>query len=464
MSKAVKQSIFILVLLLVVSIAVALMTLLEKQKLQTKNQSLSQQISDFQDQQTQLIAESTKLKEQVETLTEQLTAKERDRSKFQSQYEDIKSRYDQLSEQVDQLTKERDDLKERSTTVGAERDRLMKELQARPQKIVEKIVYKEKPTEAEAIGTMDASAVPPPMTPATIGAPPVAAGVKKDGQAESAVVKQAEADSAKQKAEEDHWAEVFKQKAALTIEVDKSKKALDESAIQIVELKKQAADMQLVIDKLNSERDEIIRKIKYGQDLADNLSIELARAKNDQKFTAERAEKLSAENANLQAQVKQLSSTKLSLEKTIGRLTDDKENIQKKLIESESVIQSRIDDIWKIKQNIDQRVQSMPKSNENQIELAPIVINANPQSESLVDDIPAEQTKNQAHIVSINNDNNFVIIDMGEKDGIKMGQAFRAYRGSKEIARLEVIQLRRDIAAADIKKKSAQLQVGDLVR
>jgi chromosome segregation ATPase len=460
MSKAVKQSILILVLLLIVSIAVALMTLLEKQKLQSKNQSLSQQVADFQSQQTQLVAESTKLKEQVQTLTDQLASKDRDRSKFQTQYEEIKSRYDQLSEQVDHLTKERDDYKDRTSTVGVERDRLMKELQNRPQKVVEKIVYKEKPAEQTPPPVEAVAAVPPTPSPSTD------AGNKDADKTESAVVKKAEDDSAKQQQDESHWAEVFKQKAALEIEINKSKKALDESALQIVDLKKQVADMQLVIDKLSSERDEIVRKIKYGEDLADNLSIELARAKNDQKFTSERAEKLTNENSNLQTQVKQLTSTKVSLEKTISRLSEDKENIQKKLIESESVIQSRIDDIWKIKQNIDQRVQTMPKGNENQVELAPIVINANATAEApVVEETPAgEPSKNQAHIVSINQDNNFVIIDMGEKDGIKMGDAFRVYRGSKEIARLEVIQLRRDIAAADIKKKTAQLQVGDLVR
>lgn len=451
MSTAVKQSILILVLLLVVSIVVALMTLMEKQKLQNANQSLSQQVAGFQEEQTKLLAESTKLKEQVQSLTDQLSSKDRERSKYQSQYEEIKTKYDQLNEQVDQLTQERNDYKDRTTTITTERDRLMKELQNRPEKIVEKVVYKDKAVDTNSPSTKAVSAD------------------KKDGLPPSAAVNQAEMDSAKQQEDESHWAEVFKQKAALEIEIDKSHKALDKSAIDIVELKKQTADMQLVIDKLTSERDEIVRKIKYGEDLADNLSIELARAKNDQKFTAERADKLTAENTNLQSQVKQLTSTKLSLEKTISRLSEDKENIQKKLIESESVIQSRIDDIWKIKQNIDQRVGTMPKGNENQVELAPIVINANGAAPAPVEGNPNTEgpeapAKNQAHIVSINQDNNFVILDMGEKDGLKIGDSFRVYRGPKEIAKLEVIQIRRDIAAADIKKKTMPLQVGDLVR
>lgn len=456
MSKAVKQSILILVLLLVVSIAVALMTLLEKQKLQTKNKSLNDEIADYQSQQAMLTAESAKLKEKVQTFTDQLASREKEKSKFQDQYKDIKGKYDQLDEQVKMITKERDDWKDRSTTVSSERDRLMRELQTRPEKVVEKIVYKDRLADQAATSVASGSVSVGTQTQKSL-----------QSQSNSGVVERAEEDSAKQQADESHWAEVFKQKAALEVEVDKSKKALDESALQIVELKKQAADMQIVIDKLNVERDEIIRKIKYGEDLADTLSIELARAKNDQKFTAERAEKVSAENAKLQMQVKTLTQTKFSLEKTISRLTDDKESIQKKLIESESVIQSRIDDIWKIKQNIDQRIQTMPTGNENQVELAPIVINANGNVTTEVpadNNAPAQRTADQAHIVSINSDNNFVIIDIGEKDGVKMGDSFRVYRGSKEIGRLEVIQLRRDISAADIKKSFTQLQVGDIVR
>ena len=84
MSTAVKQSIAILILLLAVSIGVALWGLFEKQKLQTSNHSLSQQIADLETQQTKLITDSNKLKEQIQSLTEQVTSKDRERSKYQA--------------------------------------------------------------------------------------------------------------------------------------------------------------------------------------------------------------------------------------------------------------------------------------------------------------------------------------------------------------------------------------------
>jgi chromosome segregation ATPase len=453
-------------------------TLLEKQKLQNQNKSLTEQVADYQAKQTQVIAEGAKLKDQVQTLSTQLAEKEKDQSKYQNQYQELKTKFDQVNDQVAQLTKERDslsrersDLKDRASTAASERDRLMKELQDRPEKVVEKVVYKER----EPAPTPSPTPTPTPApaaAPANKGANTPAAATTNsapnpDGSYDetSPIVAEAQADSAKQQKDELHWAEILKEKAALEIELDKAKKELDQSAIQIVELKKQSTDFQLEIDKLKNEKDEILRKIKYGEDLADNLSIELARAKNDQKFVGERAEKVSAENNMLRSQVKQLNDIKLGLEKTIQRLNNDKGEIQKKLVESESVIQSRIDDIWKIKKSVDQRFENMP--NKNQVELSPIVVNANgtTTTDNGTQQAPgASRAKNEGHIVSINSDNNFVIIDIGDKDGSRIGNPYRVFRGNKEIAKLEVIQVRRDISAADIKKRVTALQVGDVVR
>ena len=61
--------------------------------------------------------------------------------------------------------------------------------------------------------------------------------------------------------------------------------------------------------------------------------------------------------------------------------------------------------------------------------------------------------------------NNFVIVDLGqENSSVSVGNALKVYRNSNEIATLEVIQVRRDICAADIKDKTSELKVGDIVK
>ena len=114
--------------------------------------------------------------------------------------------------------------------------------------------------------------------------------------------------------------------------------------------------MDVEVKQVSNEKDEIIQKIKYGQDLADNLSIDLARSRDDQKAVNDRADKLKEENLELQSQIRDLSSSKLELERTVSRLTDEKDSMQKKLVETQSVIQSRIDDIWKIKEGLDKKL------------------------------------------------------------------------------------------------------------
>ncbi|HRZ40332.1 MAG TPA: hypothetical protein P5246_04910, partial [Candidatus Omnitrophota bacterium] len=114
-------------------------------------------------------------------------------------------------------------------------------------------------------------------------------------------------------------------------------------------------------------------------------------------------------------------------------------------------------------QSLDQTIKPGAKAGSG-VELAPIVVSSaeNPQN--------FEKAKNpnapgiDGNIVSVNKENNFVIIDIGENSGIKAGDTLNVYREAEYIAGLEVIQVRKDIAAADIISRVTDIQVGDAVR
>ena len=57
-----------------------------------------------------------------------------------------------------------------------------------------------------------------------------------------------------------------------------------------------------------------------------------------------------------------------------------------------------------------------------------------------------------------------MIVDLGEKSGVRLGDSLSVYRDSKYIARLEVIQVRGDISAADLKDQWSKVKVGDIIR
>ena len=67
-------------------------------------------------------------------------------------------------------------------------------------------------------------------------------------------------------------------------------------------------------------------------------------------------------------------------------------------------------------------------------------------------------------VLAINRDSNFVIVDIGEDAGVKIGDTFRVYRDDKSVADLEVIQTRKNIAACDIKVEMSPIKIGDSIR
>jgi predicted nucleic acid-binding Zn-ribbon protein len=433
MSIAVRVSVWILGVLVIVSAAVAVLALMQKQTLQGQNQNLHNQIANDASQLADLTAQAKKLEDDAGQLNGKISQTQQDKAQVQSLYDDLKHKSDDLQSQLQQANSDRDDWKNRVSTMQQERDNLMQKLKERPTQVI----YKDRIVQA-----------------------PVSSSAGVD-------VTSAQGDQ--------YWASVLKQKAALQVEIEKEKFDLDQAALQVVDLKKKNSDLELEVKQVSDEKDEIIQKIKYGQDIADNLSIDLARSRNDQKAVNDRADRLKEENLDLQSQIRDLSSAKVDLERTISRLTDDKDAMQKKLIETESVIQSRIDDIWKIKESLDKKLsENAPSSSSSgSLELPPIIVNSS-NNQQQAQQGPAESNppmpaaasgKTQGNIISINESNNFVIVDMGQDNSsVNIGNSLKVYRGADQIASLEVIQLRRDICAADIKDKSTELKVGDIVK
>jgi predicted nucleic acid-binding Zn-ribbon protein len=445
------MSVGILGVCVLISATFAVLTYLQKQTLQGQNQSLHSQISDDEAKLSGLAARAKTLEDQAEQLNNKISQAQREKAQAQSLYDDLKHKSDDLQAQMDQANSDRDDWKNRFETLSHDRDDLMQKLKHRPVQIV----YKDRIIKVPTPAMNDADNGSPAPAPA---AAPVVDVTSGQG--------------------EQYWANVLKQKAALQVEIEKEKSQLDEAALQVVDLKKQNSDLQVQVKQVSNEKDEIIQKIKYGQDLADNLSIDLARSRDDQQAVNDRADKLKKENLELMSQIRDLSSAKLDLERTVSRLTDDKDAMQKKLIETESVIQSRIDDIWKIKEGLDKKLsENAPSSSTpGSMELPPIIVNAPANSNQQVPpsgQAPAPEAnpgqagmgKSEGSIISINESNNFVIADLGqENSSVSVGNPLKVYRNSNEIATLEVIQVRRDICAADIKDKSEELKVGDIVK
>ncbi|MBF0486200.1 MAG: hypothetical protein HQL16_06775 [Candidatus Omnitrophica bacterium] len=443
MSKTIMQGLVVLLVLLLLSLGVVGFTLYKKQKVEEQNRYLQGQLDDEQGKVKNLTQKNQDLGTQVSNARAEIEKESREIDSAQKRSDDIQKKYDAISMDLDKVRLEKNDIDSRLQNIRTDRDALTKQLadlKAHPiEKIVEKIVYRDKPAEGAEGGEA--------------GAP----GADKDKANGSKIV-------IENKANEDYWAGIVREKAALQLELDKVKKDISTFQIKIAELTKANSDYEIELGRLKNEKEEISRKIKYGEDLADSLSIELARARNDQKMTADRADKVGQENLALRSEIKQLTTTKVALEKSIARLSDEKAGTEKKLVETESVIQNRIEEIWKIKKDIDGRFDARGyQSSSGEVELPPIVVNGGAAPSKAAATAP-QVSRKTGTVVSINEDNNFVIIDVGEKAGIKAGDSFRVYRNGSVIGAIQVIQVRQDISAADIKQKSSVFKPGDTVK
>jgi len=409
MSNVAKQIIIILVILLLGSVGMTVLISNQKSALEQDKIGLEERLSQAE-------AQASKLSNDNQSLDGQLKEAQSTKSKLQKQFSD-------LNNQVTQLTNDRDTWKNQVDTLRRERDELMVKLQEKPKEvIVEKEVIKE--------------------VPAT-------AGVAVDSQ-------------------DEYWASVLKEKASLELQIDELRSELSAANVEVEELKKTSSDFNMELSLLKNEQEEIARKIKYSEDLANTLSIDLAREKNDKRFLNDRQEKLREENLGLRTQVKELSSAKIALEKSIARIREDKEKIEQKLVETESVIQNRIDEVLDLKTSLDQRLKPLSSfttaSQSKEVELPPIIVSASSGNEATGAQPMGLKTGFNGKVVSINEDNNFIIVDLGENAGVRIGDRLSVYRGDQYIAGVEIIQVRKDISAADIKQKSTRIKVGDSVR
>ena len=448
MSIKIKQSILILGVLVALAVVVGYVLFAQKQSAEARVEILSGRVSEYEAKAIEQQKKLSSLQADADSLRKDLDQRNNERDGFVKKVDDAQLEITRLNNEIQKTKKAQLDWDEKLTSVRRERDELIKQVmdlksKGAAEKIVEKIVYRDSPAEA--------------------------------GQNVSNQALTVEAGS------DLYWAGVVRQKAALELELKKLKEDLSKSNLVVSELKKSNSDVELELGRVKNERDEIVRKIKYGEDLADNLSVELARARNEQKMTGDRFAQIGEENQQLRQDVKQLTTTKVALEKSIAGLSEEKNVIEKKLVETENIIQSRIDEIWQIKKDIDKRFEGRnTKQPAGEVELAPIVVNKEEAPQEKVDvekivpavkvsvDASAKTTtrtgKIQGSIVSLNEDNNFVIIDQGEKTGIKVGDSFKVYHKGTVVGTIEVIQVRQDIAAADIKQKTSALSVGDIVK
>ncbi len=259
-----------------------------------------------------------------------------------------------------------------------------------------------------------------------------------------------------------YWATVLKEKAALEIQVKNLTTQLDEMKLKVSTAMEEGRKIDLQLRTVLESKRDIERRLTYNEKLSQSLSEDLVREKRDKKAIADQLESLREENFDLKSRLMALGDKKTSLEGKLVDVQQEREILAKRLAELDQILQDRVDQIIQVKQDLkaartDARQTSTKDS--RVVQLQPIVVKASEETLTPVAKASAGQ------VLAVNEENNFVIVDLGEDDGTRVGQTFSVYRNSQKIASLEVIQTRKEISAADIKTVSsgAKIKVGDVV-
>lgn len=270
-------------------------------------------------------------------------------------------------------------------------------------------------------------------------------------------------------AEDTYWAGILKAKTELELRLGDLRKDLNAAQSESKQLQSEKSTLQLDIDTLRREKKDLEGQVAYNKKMMDSFTRDLVTERNDKMKIQEAIKALKAENELLMRQVKSVNSRKYVLEKKIQELQEDKSAVERKFKDMDSMLTEKVSMIGNLKTELE-GIRSVPVESEEavvaprkeSVELPPIVVR--PQAEQPEVRIQENTTVLGGKVLAINKDSNFVIIDLGEDAGVKVGDAFRVYREEKAIAGVEVIQTRKNIAACDIKSETAPIKIGDTVR
>jgi len=259
-----------------------------------------------------------------------------------------------------------------------------------------------------------------------------------------------------------YWAGILKSKLDLELKLEKMREQLKDLNIDNEQLKRQGLTFGLELNNVKRERDDLTRSVEYSQRMVDSLSAELVREKRDKINIQETLKLIRSENSTLRQQLRSLSARKVSLDRQLQALEQEKQDLEHKLVQMETVLTDQVSNINVLRDQLEIVRKTVPKGSasvEPAVELPPIIIQ--PQGMSFGQRPDAATT---GEVLAVNKENNFVVIDLGESAGIKVGDRLNVYRQEKVIGVIKVIRTRNTISACDIERELLPITIGDLVK
>ena len=268
-----------------------------------------------------------------------------------------------------------------------------------------------------------------------------------------------------------YWTGILQAKSDLELQMENLRSELKTLKIDNEQLQREKGVLELELRGLTHEKTGLEQEMGYQQKLFDNITSERILETNTKRQLQERLGVLKNDNAILKRQLKILSQHKINLETKLQRVQEEKFTFERRFNEMSLLLEERLSQVGDLKQQLGAfrggRGPEISAPKKESIELPPIVVYPQAGKASLPQSLPQEKVSAvtpQGKILAVNRENNFVIIDLGQDAGIKIGDTFQVYSKGESIATIAVIQVRSNITACDIEKEVALISVGDTIR
>ena len=284
---------------------------------------------------------------------------------------------------------------------------------------------------------------------------------------------------------EEYWAGLLKDKTALELRVEDLKKQLTDIRSNSEKSLHDQGDVDQEISSLMRENKDIKRELAYNKKIIDALTLDLAREKNYSFEIKDGVKLLKGENIALRSKLITLAGRKEELEAGIDELKARNETLEASVEKMQLFVKAKLEQMDALKNDFasttatESEIEKASSVGEKKdlVQLPPIVIH--PQSQKSRKAVssrtgaqaaqPAQSSKQSAEagrvVLAVNQENNFVVINKGSVNGVRLGDTFKLFDSNKQLAgEVVVIQVRENIAAADIRKEILPLKVGFSVR
>ncbi|MDD5583993.1 MAG: hypothetical protein PHV55_02935 [Candidatus Omnitrophica bacterium] len=358
-----------------------------------------------------LTEEKAKLEDENKRLFQDKRELQDRSTKLETDNKELRAKQEEVQKELDRIDKERGDLQKKYEEVAQQRDMLVEQLK--------------KPRVAASESTMQV------QTPQAVSAP----------------------------SSDEYWVDFVKTKAKLEAQVENLNKDLLESKGKLAEMDKNAKELSIKIDELSKEKERLDADITFKERTLSIMSRDLVSEREGRKVAVEELNKLRSENVSLKRELILSNKEKMQLQGTMRDTMEKKDSLERRIGEIDRVLREKAITLEELQEQMKTAVKggkAVIAKESASVELPPIVVKPG---------VASGLRGVRGETIAVNEEEKFIVVNLGEASGVRPGVQLVVLRGDKEIGTVEIIETRRDISAADIKEVVAgfMIQKGDLV-